>query len=125
MRAFVFHSPEGEVQRYSSGASEVFEGEGVLEVSPFLDKDPFKCYVSEGELLVRPTMDLEVSYIGVAAEAYICVENIPVGAEVILPDGAVVVDDGYIEWAAVEPGTYPLEVRKFPYLPEVVDATFE
>ena len=69
-----------------------------------------------GAATPRPAFELEVS------QNPFRVGNIPPGTKVRYPGGEVIVDDGFIEWTAVEPGSYAFHFENFPYLTETVYA---
>lgn len=79
-------------------------------------KDPRLWYAPEGELTERPSMNLGVS------QNPFRVDNIPEGTVVTFPGGTVTVDDGFLEWSAIEPGEYEFHFANFPYQEETVIA---
>lgn len=82
-------------------------------------------YVVNGEPAERPLMPLTYTTDGVAPQegepislainGILRVENIPAGTQVAHPDGELTVDDGFIEWSAVEPGHYFFRFDNFPF----------
>lgn len=64
----------------------------------------------------RPAFDFHVS------QNPFRVENIPAGTLVKYPDGELIIDDGFLEWTAIEPGKYMFHFENFPYLSETVHA---
>ena len=79
-------------------------------------------YIKDGEVVQRPTMDLTVSSTELEVDEVLRIENIPEGSKVFHPEGELIVDDGYIEWSSVEPGTYLFRFENFPYMEEEVNA---
>lgn len=51
------------------------------------------------------------------------IENIPAGTQVDYPEGSLVVDDGYIEWSSLTPGSTSFSFINFPYLELIINAT--
>lgn len=81
-------------------------------------------YVLNGEPASRPSMGLiykvdetpveNSGFISLTPNAILRVENIPTGSVVTHATGELVVDDGYIEWSAVMPGSYSFRITNFP-----------
>jgi hypothetical protein len=116
-RSFIFYDSEGVIYRHVSGSSEVFEGPGILEVTDWPQQDFFKCYITPaGDIAVRPEMPLVIT------QNPFTVTGIPEGTVVTYPDGVITVDDGFIEWSAVEPGHYRFHFSKSLYLEREVYA---
>ncbi|MCW7551069.1 hypothetical protein NX722_28355 [Endozoicomonas gorgoniicola] len=79
-------------------------------------------YIVEGSPVLRPVMGLTVSSTELTIAKVLRVDNIPKGTKVFHPEGEVVVDDGFIEWYSVEPGTYLFRFENFPYMEEEINA---
>lgn len=80
-------------------------------------------YVVGGKIVERPVMNLSLSGdVYLSPNEQVRIENIPVGATVVYPGGQTRVDDGYVEWASTEPGSYKLSVELFPMKEVTVNA---
>lgn len=80
-------------------------------------------YIVNGEVVDRPSMPLSVaSDQQLEVDQVLTIEGIPPGSEVIHPDGATIVNDGFVEWASVEPGRYSFRIINFPYVEVSFDA---
>lgn len=80
-------------------------------------------YIQNGAPVERPEMKLSIKgdvYLDVGE--VLKVEDIPKGTEVIYPAGIATVDDGFIEWSAVEPGSYYFKFINFPMKEEEIHA---
>lgn len=76
-----------------------------------------------GEVEERPVFAL--SHPGsVLAGAVFRVDDIPAGTTVTGPNFSEVVDDGFIEWTSMEPGTYRIAFENFPYMEHSINAEF-
>lgn len=84
--------------------------------------DPGAHYILDGAITPRPVMPVTVSG-PVAVDEDWEITGIPAGALVTYPDGAVVVDDGFIQWSSAVPGEFKFTVELWPYLPKVVYAS--
>ncbi|MCA9340018.1 MAG: hypothetical protein KDA17_03860 [Candidatus Saccharibacteria bacterium] len=80
-------------------------------------------YYDGAQMQLRPAFDLQPVSLTITTAQTLTINNIPVGTTVTHPDGSVVVDDGFIEWSATEPGSYEFLFDNFPYIQEVLVAT--
>ena len=78
--------------------------------------DGLKFYFVAGAAVPRPVFTLEIKNgLTVAAGQVLRVGKVPIGCTVRYPGGTAVVNDGYIEWASVTPGTFDFTFSLFPY----------
>jgi len=68
------------------------------------------------KVTLRPTFEFQIS------QDPFRVENIPAGTLIRYPGGKIIVNDGFIEWTAIEPGSYAFHFENFPYLEETLYA---
>lgn len=88
--------------------------------------DVTQCVQIQGEdaaIYERPAMPL-TNPSAVLVGAVFRVDGIPAGTLVTGPNFSEVVDDGFIEWTALEPGGYRLTFENFPYMEQVINAQF-
>lgn len=88
-----------------------------------LDSKSF--YVKSGEKADRPLMSLRAKVDGSSVNigesiqlpvgSILSVDNIEKGSVVLHPGGETKIDDGFIEWSALEPGVYFFEISNFPF----------
>lgn len=73
-------------------------------------------YFVAGAAVPRPVFTLEIKNgLTVAAGQVLRIGKVPIGCTVWYPGGTAVVNDGYIEWASVTPGTFDFTFSLFPY----------
>lgn len=72
-------------------------------------------YIVDEKPAARPEMNVKISSTQLAIGETMKVSNIPKGSTVYHPGGVTQVDDGYIEWSAVEPDSYHFLIQNFPY----------
>ncbi|HEY0960911.1 MAG TPA: hypothetical protein VGE69_00965 [Pseudomonadales bacterium] len=101
-------------------AGNLAPGEAAIEI--LLAVDPDTCFIDlSGDapsLEVRPVMPLTVGSMAFTIEESVTISGIPAGTLFQHPDGEDEIDDGFIEWGALEPGKYTLQLVKFPYVTE-------
>ena len=81
-------------------------------------------YFVKGAPVSRPKMVLYVTpgtELKVAEQ--LLVRNIPKGCKVTHPAGTTLVEDGFISWSTITPGTYEFKFKCFPYQDEVFNAS--
>lgn len=86
-----------------------------LEAILDLEVDGREFYIKNGSPRPRPEMSLSLQgdvYLGV--NEVLRIESIPAGTEVVYPGGKAIIDDGFIEWSANEPGSYYFKFSNFP-----------
>ena len=81
-------------------------------------------YVVDGTPTPRPHHGLDPVALTVPAGQSVRIEGLRPGSVVRGPFGEVVVDDGYIEWACAESGSYALHISHWPCCEEILYATF-
>lgn len=79
---------------------------------------PNDVYVADGELVERPSLELDWHYDELAET--IVVDRIPPGARVETANWEGTVDDGFVAWPVAEAGSYQITVDCFPYRREVI-----
>lgn len=77
-------------------------------------------------IILRPTFSLAHPASVLPLQVF-RVDGIPAGTQVTYPGPSgdpttEIVNDGYIEWSAVEPGTYPFTFENFPYKEITINA---
>lgn len=80
-----------------------------------IELDHGSSYIVDGEAVDRPEMNLNISSAQLGIGEVMTVTGIPEGSVVHHPGGTVEVMDGFIEWSAVEPGSYSFAIHNFPY----------
>jgi len=78
--------------------------------------------VLAGAVVPRPPLPV-IGPAPVAIGEYLEFSGIPPGTLVKYPGGELIVDDGFLEWAALEPGEYEFRFENFPYQEESFRAT--
>ena len=73
--------------------------------------------------VVRPDFSLVYSTLEIDTTETLNITGIPTGTAVTHPGGVATVNDGYIDWSCVEPGTYEISFINFPYKPVTLNAT--
>lgn len=76
-------------------------------------------YVLDGGITPRPSMQINVTGNQVI-NSPILFSNIPTGCQLTHPGGISTINDGFVEWETVEPGTYIFEFDLYPCLKEVI-----
>jgi hypothetical protein len=95
-------------------AIQIFNGYLLVEGEANIFLDYYD--VTVGTVFPRPTFEFRVS------QDPFRVENIPAGTLIRYPGGEIIVNDGFIEWTAIEPGSYAFHFENFPYLEETLYA---
>lgn len=77
-------------------------------------------YMLAEVLTARP--NFLVNDVLAAVNAPVVFSGLPVGTTVVYPNGSIVVNDGFIEWASDTPGEYEFKFSLWPYLDKIVYA---
>ena len=85
-------------------------------------------YINNGLITDRPEMGISIDIDTAPIGEYIRITNVPVGAVLHHPsEGEIyadtVINDGFVEWTSLEPGTFNLSLSKPPMMEEHIDAT--
>lgn len=126
MKAFYYEPDTGKVLLVIHAPAE----EDILLQQPlypdaqveYQDIDPVNQYYLGGQILDRPNMGLSGIRQAFTTNEVLRIDNIPPGTKVTHPEGETIVDDGFIEWSAVEPGYYSFRFENFPYMEEEINA---
>lgn len=81
--------------------------------------DASELYVKAGALLPRPKFSKLVQIDWLTAT----LKMLPLGTEVKVAGHTILTDDEHTELEFEVPGTYEVQLRKFPYLPEIREIT--
>ena len=116
----------GEIYRYGRCPANLVSAQaGALEIAEECPADVTDetHYYDGQDYVLRPTFSLSVSALSVPVSTTVTISNIPTGTLVIHPGGSLVVDDGFVDWSALEPGDYEFKFQNFPYIEEAVSVT--
>lgn len=121
----VITAATGEILRYGSCpetliVAQAEGGETALECASDVTDETH--YHDGLDFVPRPSFDLLQSATTFSTAQTMTISGIPVGTEVLHPGGVTIVDDGFIDWSAVEPGDYQFSFSNFPYRIEVLNA---
>lgn len=77
-------------------------------------------FVSNGEVMPRPEMDLSLDKSAVAVNEIVTISGVPQGCEVVFDDELHTINDGVMEWSSAVAGSYELLFSFFPFREEVI-----
>ncbi len=122
MNLWAIYNAQGEITKVLSApadslADNMIPGEAAIQLLMGVDGELFYVDLSgTPTLTARPVMPLSIGSLNFTTAQTLTITGIPIGTTLHHPDGQTVVDDGFVEWGAEEPGKYLLRLENFPYV---------
>jgi hypothetical protein len=120
-QAVYYHPATGAISQYVSGDATTIElnapaDREILYVDA--PAHPNTHYVSDGELVERPTMGLSYSSLSIGVDEELVIFGVPDGCYAYYPGGMLEVEDNELIFSSAVPARVRLSFEKFPYQTE-------